>query len=226
MSTKPSTIAASLAGTLALALTCTGCAGTSSQSTQAATTAATTAAATRQEAETAPATTQAATTAQAQTTTQVTTDDNTVAGDGYTVEIPAYWEGKVTATQSGSEVRLCPTELPDYPLIVLAKESEPTEFAGDVGNSRVASMQLADGSYVEAWITRWAYVASLNESSIASMMGTSDPATIAGLSILVDLQTGGAYSYEAIAGNPSSVPDTSQADAFLNEQVVPTIKSA
>ena len=214
------------AGALALTLACTGCGNAApSASTPAATTSATTSvAATRAEPPTAKTEEQKVPEPSA---TQVAQEGNVADGGSFTVDIPAYWQGRVQWSASDGMLKIYPTGMPNYSLIEIEQESEPSMEAGDAGSARVGSVQLGSNSYAEAWITRWAYFATLPESQIASVLGSSDAQTISSLDTLVDLQTGGAMSYSELASNASTAGqvDVARADEFLTTEVIPTIRA-
>lgn len=225
--TKRIQIAGASAAALALALACAGCGNAApTASTPAATTSATTtAAATR--AEPPAAVTEEQKVPETPVAQSTQSDSNVVDGGSFTVDIPSYWQGRVQWSVSDGKVKICPNDMPDYALIEIEQMSEPAMEAGDIGTSLIGDVQLGTNSYAEAWIKRWAFFATQPESTIASVMGSSSPQTIAGLDVLVDLQTGGAMSYADLASNPniSGQDLLSRSDEFLTNEVVPTIKA-
>lgn len=214
------------AGALALALTCAGCGNAApTASTPAATTSATTSvAATRAEPPSAKTEEQKVPEPSA---TQAAQEGNVADGGSFTVDIPAYWQGRVQWSASDGTVKIYPTGMPNYPLIEIEQASEPSNDVGDIGSSRVGVVQLGSTSYAEGWIRRWAYFATLPESQIASILGSSDAQTISSLDTLVDLQTGGAMSYSELASNASTPGqvDVNRADEFLINEVMSTVRA-
>lgn len=126
---------------------------------------------------------------------------NTATTPSYTFTVPAYWRGKVSLSVSGDEVRVTSKQAGEEILrLYIGGDDVPT---GDIEAANLISAALGSGRYVYGFAVNYGYVIpSARKKTYAS---PDNVYTDAQARVLVDLQTGGAGSYdEALAGQSSN----------------------
>ena len=144
--------------------------------------------------------------------------------DAYSFEIPEYWRDKVTVRQDGTTAIIYPTGAPNRLCTVYVRPSSETA-AGDIGNSLIYQTPLANGSTLVVWAPRWAYlVAEAQDAGTAE----EDGYTAELAQTLVDLQTGGAWTYSAahadIEENGDDAESIFAVDDFLTQTIVGSLE--
>lgn len=114
----------------------------------------------------------------------------------FSVDLPEYWDGRVTAKVDGDSICLYSTAYPDKYIGSLTGYDHEAQVGGDVSGSLVKDINLGSGHYVEIWIRRWAYdaaTAHLSKFSSSSSICSDDAARET-----LDLQSLGAVSFDTI----------------------------
>lgn len=145
----------------------------------------------------------------------------------FSVDLPEYWDGRVTAKVNGDSIGLYSTAYPDKYIGSLTGYDHEVWGGGDIGGGCVKDINLGGGRYVEIWITRWSYdaaVAHLSKFS-SSSTGCSDDAARETL----DLQSLGAISFDTIvsemkAANAPESKTLFKADDIFAGALAPTVK--
>lgn len=145
----------------------------------------------------------------------------------FSVDLPEYWDGRVTAKVEGDSICLYSTAYPDKHIGSLTGYDHEAQVAGDVSGSLVKDINLGSGRYVEIWIRRWAYEAAMSHLSKFSSSSSicSDDAARETL----DLQSLGAVSFDTIVSEMKSAnaPDSKtlfKADDIFAGTLAPTVK--
>lgn len=145
----------------------------------------------------------------------------------FSVDLPEYWDGRVTAKVEGDSICLYSTAYPDKYIGSLTGYGHEAQVAGDVSGSLVKDINLGSGRYVEIWIRRWAYEAAMSHLSKFSSSSSicSDDAARETL----DLQSLGAISFDTIVSEmkAANAPDSKtlfKADDIFANALAPTVK--
>lgn len=145
----------------------------------------------------------------------------------FSVDLPEYWDGRVTAKVEGDKITLYSTAYPDKYIGWLEGKSSKAMNAGDVGTSITKDIDLGGGRYVEIWIRRWAYDAAMGHlpKYASSAVNCSDDSARE----ILDLQSMGSASFDTIvsemkaADAPSSSTLMKADDAFAST-LAPSVK--
>lgn len=145
----------------------------------------------------------------------------------FSVDLPEYWDGRVTAKVDGDSIGLFSTAYPDKCFGSLSGYDHEVWAVGDIGGSCVKDINLGGGRYVEIWITRWAYDAAmshLSKSSSSSSICSDDAARET-----LDLQSLGAISFDTIVSEmkAADTPESKtlfKADDIFAGTLAPTVK--
>lgn len=145
----------------------------------------------------------------------------------FSVDLPEYWDGRVTAKVNGDSIGLYSTAYPDKYIGSLTGYDHEVWGGGDIGGGCVKDINLGGGRYVEIWITRWSYDAAMAHLSkfSSSSTGCSDDAARETL----DLQSLGAVSFDTIvsemkAANAPESKTLFKADDIFAGALAPTVK--
>lgn len=145
----------------------------------------------------------------------------------FSVDLPEYWDGRVTVKVDGDSIGLFSTAYPDKCFGSLTGYDHEAQIGGDIGGSLVKDINLGGGRYVEIWITRWSYYAAtahLSEDSSSSSICSDDAARET-----LDLQSLGAVSFDTIvsemkATNAQESKTLFKADDIFADTLAPTVK--
>ena len=148
-------------------------------------------------------------------------------GPTFSVDLPEYWDGRVTAKVNGDSIGLYSTAYPDKYIGSLSGYDHEVWGGGDIGGGCVKDINLGGGRYVEIWITRWSYdaaMAHLSKFSSSSSACSDDAARET-----LDLQSLGAVSFDTIvsemkAANAPESKTLFKADDIFANTLAPTVK--
>ena len=145
----------------------------------------------------------------------------------FSVDLPEYWDGRVTAEVDGDVIGLYSTAFPDKELGYLAMKNEPYGNAGDIECGRIRDIKLDENHYVKLVIYRWAFDAGQGHLSKAEyrLNLCSDDAARE----IVDLQSLGTISYDSILADMVAANDANVAAVFWPDDIfanalAPTVK--
>lgn len=145
----------------------------------------------------------------------------------FSVDLPEYWDGRVTAKVEGDSICLYSTAYPDKYIGSLTGYDHEAQVGGDVSGSLAKDINLGSGRYVEIWIRRWTYEAAMSHLSKYSSSSSicSDDAARETL----DLQSLGAVSFDTIVSEmkAANAPDSKtlfKADDIFANAPAPTVK--
>lgn len=145
----------------------------------------------------------------------------------FSVDLPEYWDGRVTAKVNGDSIGLYSTAYPDKYIGSLSGYDHEVWGGGDIGGGCVKDINLGGGRYVEIWITRWSYDAAMSHLSKYSSSSSvcSDDAARETL----DLQSLGTVSFDTIvsemkATNGQESKTLFKADDIFAGTLAPTVK--
>lgn len=145
----------------------------------------------------------------------------------FSVDLPEYWDGRVTAEVDGDAIGLYSTAFPDKELGYLAMKNEPYGNAGDIECGRIRDIKLDENHYVKLVIYRWAFDAGQDHLSKAEyrLNLCSDDAARE----IIDLQSLGTISYDSIlaeivAANDPNVAAVFWPDDIFANTLAPTVK--
>ena len=149
-----------------------------------------------------------------------------VVADSFELYLPAYWDGRVEADVEGDSVTIRSSEYRRLDICTITVQDGPSQVMGDIATSCMGSVPLGGGKYAVVWANRWAYIIG-----DAYMRNSSDPSDYYSLdeaSEIVDLQTGGAYTYIEIRDDMVATDRASDLlfsmDPYLQEVVVNAIE--
>ena len=145
----------------------------------------------------------------------------------FSVDLPEYWDGRVTAEVDGDAIGLYSTAFPDKELGYLAMKNEPYGNAGDIECGRIRDIKLDENHYVKLVIYRWAFDAGqdhLLKAAYRLNLCSDDAARE-----IVDLQSLGTISYDSIlaeivAANDPTVAAVCWPDDIFANALAPTVK--
>ena len=143
----------------------------------------------------------------------------------FSVDLPEYWDGRVTAKVDGDKITLHSTAYPDKELGWIS--SEASDSAGDVGTSRVKRIDLGGGHGVEIWIRRWAYDAAMGH--LPKFSSSADLCSDDAAREILDLQSLGSISFDTIvsemkAADAPSTDTLFKADDIFGNALAPNVK--
>ena len=145
----------------------------------------------------------------------------------FSVDLPEYWDDRVTAKVDGDSIGLYSTAFPDKELGYLAMKNEPYGNAGDIECGRIRDIKLDENHYVKLVIYRWAFDAGQDHLSKAEyrLNLCSDDAARE----IIDLQSLGTISYDSIlaeivAANDPNVAAVFWPDDIFANTLAPTVK--
>lgn len=153
----------------------------------------------------------------------------TITTADYTLELPSYWDGRVTVKYEGDSVVVYSKNYPKRAICSILVDTQGAGPMGDIGTSQMGYASLPNGRYAHVWCDRYSYIiayANITNSTDPNSYYTYDEARE-----LVDLQTGGAVYYDDVLAAMKD-NDTDRADdlvfaqdTFFQNNVVSQIKA-
>ncbi len=153
----------------------------------------------------------------------------TITTADYTLELPSYWDGRVTVKYEGDSVVVYSKNYPKRAICSILVDTQGAGPMGDIGTSQMGYASLPNGRYAHVWCDRYSYIiayANITNSTDPNSYYTYDEARE-----LVDLQTGGAVYYDDVLAAMKD-DDTDRADdlvfaqdTFFQNYVVSQIKA-
>ena len=151
-----------------------------------------------------------------------------VVAASYELDLPEYWDGRVTVQVNGDDVYIYSKAYPDLEVCHIFVQDGPSEVMGDIGNACLGDVSLGGGKYATAWVTNWAYV--IGEAYFRDSSDPDDYYTMSEAREIVDIQSGGAASYDKIvedidaSGEPYS-DDMLPLHNYLYHNVIEAIRA-
>ena len=152
----------------------------------------------------------------------------TITTADYTLELPSYWDGRVTVKYEGDSVVVYSKNYPKREICSIFVDTQGDGPMGDIGTSQMGYASLSNGRYAHVWCDRYSYIiayANITNSTNPDNYYTYDEARE-----LVDLQTGGAVHYDdvlaAMKDDDADADDLIFAqDTFFQNNIVSQIKA-
>lgn len=153
----------------------------------------------------------------------------TITTADYTLELPSYWDGRVTVKYEGDSVVVFSKNYPKRAICSILVDTQGAGPMGDIGTSQMGYVSLSNGRYAHVWCDRYSYLISF--ANITNSKNPDDYYTYDEARELVDLQTGGAVYYDDVLAAMKD-DDTERADdlvfaqdTFFQNNVVSQIKA-
>lgn len=153
----------------------------------------------------------------------------TITTADYTLELPSYWDGRVTVKYEGDSVVVYSKNYPKRAICSILVDTQGAGPMGDIGTSQMGYVGLSNGRYAHVWCDRYSYLISF--ANITNSKNPDDYYTYDEARELVDLQTGGAVYYDDVLAAMKD-DDTERADdlvfaqdTFFQNNVVSQIKA-
>lgn len=153
----------------------------------------------------------------------------TITTADYTLELPSYWDGRVTVKYEGDSVVVYSKNYPKRAICSISVDTQGAGPMGDIGTSQMGYASLPNGRYAHVWCDRYSYIiayANITNSTDPNSYYTYDEARE-----LVDLQTGGAVYYDDVLAAMKD-DDTERTndlvfaqDTFFQNNIVSQIKA-
>ena len=153
----------------------------------------------------------------------------TITTAGYTLELPSYWDGRVTVKYEGDSVVVYSKNYPKRAICSISVDTQGAGPMGDIGGAQMGYASLPNGRYAHVWCDRYSYIiayANITNSTDPNSYYTYDEARE-----LVDLQTGGAVYYDDVLAAMKD-DDTERTndlvfaqDTFFQNNIVSQIKA-
>ena len=153
----------------------------------------------------------------------------TITTADYTLELPSYWDGRVTVKYEGDSVAVYSKNYPKRAICSISVDTQGAGPMGDIGTSQMGYASLPNGRYAHVWCDRYSYIiayANITNSTDPNSYYTYDEARE-----LVDLQTGGAVYYDDVLAAMKD-DDTERTndlvfaqDTFFQNNIVSQIKA-
>ena len=153
----------------------------------------------------------------------------TITTAGYTLELPSYWDGRVTVKYEGDSVVVYSKNYPKRAICSISVDTQGAGPMGDIGGAQMGYASLPNGRYAHVWCDRYSYIiayANITNSTDPNSYYTYDEARE-----LVDLQTGGAVYYDDVLAAMKD-DDTERTndlvfaqDMFFQNNIVSQIKA-
>lgn len=151
----------------------------------------------------------------------------TITTADYTLELPSYWDGRVTVKYEGDSVVVYSKNYPKRAICSIFVDTEGAGPMGDIGASQMGYVSLSNGRYAHVWCDRYSYVIAY--ANITNSENPDDYYTYDEARELVDLQTGGAVYYDdvlaAMKNNENADDLVFSQDTFFQNNVVSQIKA-
>ena len=153
----------------------------------------------------------------------------TITTADYTLELPSYWDGRVTVKYEGDSVVVYSKNYPKRAICSILVDTQGAGPMGDIGTSQMGYASLSNGRYAHVWCDRYSYLISF--ANITNSKNPDDYYTYDEARELVDLQTGGTVYYDDVLAamkddDTERVDDLVFAqDTFFQNNVVSQIKA-
>lgn len=152
----------------------------------------------------------------------------TITTADYTLELPSYWDGRVTVKYEGDSVVVYSKNYPKREICSIFVDTQGDGPMGDIGTSQMGYASLSNGRYAHVWCDRYSYIIAY--ANITNSTNPDDYYTYDEARELVDLQTGGAVHYDdvlaAMKDNDADADDLIFAqDTFFQNNIVSQIKA-
>ena len=152
----------------------------------------------------------------------------TITTADYTLELPSYWDGRVTVKYEGDSVAVYSKNYPKREICSISVDTQGDGPMGDIGTSQMGYASLSNGRYAHVWCDRYSYI--IARANITNSTDPDDYYTYDEARELVDLQTGGAVHYDdvlaAMKDDDADANDLIFAqDTFFQNNVVSQIKA-
>ncbi|MEE0279582.1 MAG: zinc ribbon domain-containing protein [Collinsella bouchesdurhonensis] len=152
----------------------------------------------------------------------------TITTADYTLELPSYWDGRVTVKYEGDSVVVYSKNYPKRAICSIFVDTQGDGPMGDIGTSQMGYASLSNGRYAHVWCDRYSYIIAY--ANITNSTNPDDYYTYDEARELVDLQTGGAVHYDdvlaAMKDDDADADDLIFAqDTFFQDSIVSQIKA-
>ena len=152
----------------------------------------------------------------------------TITTADYTLELPSYWDGRVTVKYEGDSVVVYSKNYPKRAICSISVDTQGAGPMGDIGTSQMGYASLSNGRYAHVWCDRYSYIIAY--ANITNSTNPDDYYTYDEARELVDLQTGGAVHYdEVLAAMKDDDADANDLifaqDTFFQNNIVNQIKA-
>lgn len=152
----------------------------------------------------------------------------TITTADYTLELPSYWDGRVTVKYEGDSVVVYSKNYPKREICSIFVDTQGDGPMGDIGTSQMGYASLSNGRYAHVWCDRYSYIIAY--ANITNSTNPDDYYTYDEARELVDLQTGGAVHYDdvlaAMKDDDADADDLVFAqDTFFQDNIVSQIKA-
>lgn len=152
----------------------------------------------------------------------------TITTADYTLELPSYWDGRVTVKYEGDSVVVYSKNYPKRAICSIFVDTQGDGPMGDIGTSQMGYASLSNGRYAHVWCDRYSYIIAY--ANITNSTNPDDYYTYDEARELVDLQTGGAVCYDdvlaAMKDDDADADDLVFAqDTFFQSNIVSQIKA-
>ena len=152
----------------------------------------------------------------------------TITTADYTLELPSYWDGRVTVKYEGDSVVVYSKNYPKRAICSISVDTQGAGPMGDIGTSQMGYARLSNGRYAHVWCDRYSYIIAY--ANITNSTNPDDYYTYDEARELVDLQTGGAVRYDdvlaAMKDDDADADDLIFAqDTFFQNNIVSQIKA-
>lgn len=152
----------------------------------------------------------------------------TITTADYTLELPSYWDGRVTVKYEGDSVVVYSKNYPKREICSILVDTQGDSPMGDIGTSQMGYASLSNGRYAHVWCDRYSYI--IARANITNSTNPDDYYTYGEARELVDLQTGGAVCYDdvlaAMKDDDADANDLIFAqDTFFQNNIVSQIKA-
>lgn len=152
----------------------------------------------------------------------------TITTSDYTLELPSYWDGRVTVKYEGDSVVVYSKNYPKREICSIFVDTQGDGPMGDIGTSQMGYASLSNGRYAHVWCDRYSYIIAY--ANITNSTNPDDYYTYDEARELVDLQTGGAVHYDdvlaAMKDDDADANDLIFAqDTFFQNSIVSQIKA-
>lgn len=152
----------------------------------------------------------------------------TITTADYTLELPSYWDGRVTVKYEGDSVVVYSKNYPKRAICSISVDTQGDGPMGDIGTSQMGYASLSNGRYAHVWCDRYSYIIAY--ANITNSTNPDDYYTYDEARELVDLQTGGAVHYDdvlaAMKDDDADADDLIFAqDTFFQNNIVSQIKA-
>lgn len=150
----------------------------------------------------------------------------------FSVDLPEYWDGRVTAGVAGDTITVRSKLYPNRVVIALIGSANPDRNMGDIAGGAITVVPLSDNFFVRFGRTRWSYVAA-DEAHSKNYLGRSpysDSVSEEEATELTDLQSLGTVSYSKILSDFLASEDShysdglAQQDKAMQDALTPSLK--